>query len=99
VALRGRRREDGGAVFERAHRLYEQERGKPEGSPRLDVYISRLVDCRLVPTVESALLAFRYDINETRIILLLGQILDENASAECRGGSQKITLAKETSGT
>jgi len=26
---------------EKAHRLYEQERGKPEGFPRLDAYVRR----------------------------------------------------------
>jgi hypothetical protein len=26
-------------LFERAHRLYGQERGKPEGSPRLGAYM------------------------------------------------------------
>jgi hypothetical protein len=29
-------------LFERAHRLYEQERGKPEGLPRLGVYVERV---------------------------------------------------------
>jgi hypothetical protein len=29
--------------LERAHRLYEQERGKPDGFPRLDAYIGRWV--------------------------------------------------------
>jgi hypothetical protein len=27
--------------LERAHRLYKQERGKPEGSPRLGAYVRR----------------------------------------------------------
>jgi hypothetical protein len=27
--------------LKRAHRLYEQERGKPEGFPRLGVYVRR----------------------------------------------------------
>ena len=52
---------------DRAHRLYEQERGKPEGSPRLGAYVQYTTERRARATA-TALLSVKSTLYRRKLL-------------------------------